>query len=109
MIVSDIASRAAFRPDKMGKSELLSAESLFAGLNCFEPGQEHTLHTHPGQDKLYYVLEGEGDVRLGGETTRVRPGDLALAKAGEPHGLANPGPGRLVVMVVMAPPPAAKQ
>ena len=108
MVIPDAASRAAFRDEKMGKADLCSAAALFAGLNCFEPGQEHALHTHAGQDKLYYVLDGEGDVTVGDETTRVRAGDLVLAKAEQPHAMANPGPGRLVVMVVMAPPPAKK-
>jgi mannose-6-phosphate isomerase-like protein (cupin superfamily) len=54
------------------------------------------------------VVEGEGDVTVGGDTTRVRAGDLVLAKAEEPHAMANPGPGRLVVLVAMAPPPAKK-
>jgi mannose-6-phosphate isomerase-like protein (cupin superfamily) len=109
MVVSNVVSRAVFRPDKMGKADLASAGGLFAGLNCFEPGQEHALHAHAGQDKLYYIIQGEGDVTVGGETTRVGPGALVLAKAEEPHAMANPGPGRLVVMVVMAPPPAAKK
>ena len=108
MVIPHVSSRAVFRPDKMGKADLASADALFAGLNCFEPGQEHALHTHAGQDKLYYIVEGEGDVTVGAETTRVRSGDLVLARAEEPHAMANPGPGRLVVMVVMAPPPAKK-
>ncbi len=62
-----------------------------AGLNAFEPGQVHEPHTHCDRDKLYFVLEGRGD--------------LALAPADVVHSLANPGPGRLVVMVLMAPPP----
>jgi quercetin dioxygenase-like cupin family protein len=109
MVVPDVRSHAVFRPEKMGKADLAAAAALFAGLNCFEPGQKHALHTHAGQDKLYYVLEGIGDVTVGGETSRIHPGDLVLAKSEEPHALANPGPGRLVVMVVMAPPPAAKK
>jgi hypothetical protein len=31
-----------------------------------------------------------------------------LAHSGEAHSLSNPGPARLVVMVVMGPPPAKK-
>ena len=108
MIVKNVASQAAFRPDKMGKADLLRTERLFAGLNCFEPGQEHALHTHAGQDKLYYVVEGQGIVRVGDVETSIGPGDLVLARADEPHALRNPGPGRLIVMAVMAPPPAAK-
>ncbi|MEZ5365912.1 MAG: cupin domain-containing protein [Bryobacterales bacterium] len=109
MVIPNAASRAVFRAEKMGKADLFSADALFAGLNCFEPGQEHALHTHAGQDKIYYILEGEGDVIVGEETTRVKAGDLVLAKSEEPHAMANPGPERLVVMVVMAPPPAAKK
>ena len=108
MIVKDTVSKAVFRPEKMGKANLLAGEHLFAGLNAFEPGQEHQLHTHPGQDKLYFVLSGDGEVRVGNEQAHIRPGDLVLAQAGEDHSLRNPGPERLVVMVVMAPPPASK-
>ena len=108
MIVRDVASRVVFREEKMGKADLLAGDSVFAGLNCFEPGQEHQLHTHPGQDKLYYVIEGEGDVTVAEETSHIKPGDLVLAKDGVPHALANPGPARLVVMTIMAPPPARK-
>ena len=105
MIVTDAASRAVFRADKMGKADLALSKHLFAGLNSFEPGQEHQLHTHTGQDKLYLVLAGEGDVTVGEEQTHIKTGDLVLARSGEEHALTNPGPHRLVVMVVMAPPP----
>jgi mannose-6-phosphate isomerase-like protein (cupin superfamily) len=108
MIVKNVAAQAAFRPDKMGKADLLGSERLFAGLNCFEPGQEHALHTHAGQDKLYYVVEGQGIVRVGEVETSIGPGDLVLARADEPHALRNPGSERLIVMAIMAPPPAAK-
>jgi len=105
MILHDAASRARFNSTKMGKSDLAAGVQLFAGLNSFEPGQEHKLHTHAGQDKIYFVLEGAGEVTVGDEAATIRTGDLVLAESGEEHSLRNPGPGRLVVMVVMAPPP----
>ncbi len=105
MIVRNAAAHAVFRPDKMGKADLASSENLFAGLNCFEPGQEHKLHTHPGQDKLYVVVEGQGDVTVDDTKERIGAGDLVLARSGQPHALSNPGPGRLIVMAIMAPPP----
>jgi quercetin dioxygenase-like cupin family protein len=108
MIIRKAASRAEFHPEKMGKTTLATGENLFAGLNAFEPGQEHRLHTHEGQDKFYFVIEGEGDVTVGGEKARIQPGDLVLAQSGEAHALRNPGPGRLIVLVCMAPPPRAK-
>ncbi len=108
MIVQSAVSKAAFNPDKMGKVTLALTENLFAGLNTFEAGQEHKLHTHPGQDKIYFVLRGKAEVTVGEEQTRIEEGDLVVAEAGEEHALSNPGPERLVVMVLMAPPPKPK-
>ena len=108
MIVRGISSRAAFSQRKMGKSELLRGRQVFAGLNCFLPGQTHSLHTHAGQDKLYLILEGRGNVTVGPKTDVVNAGDLVLAREGVEHALENPGPGKLVVLAVMAPPPGPK-
>ena len=93
----------------MGKTQLLSGRQLFSGLNCFLPGQTHSLHSHAGQDKLYFVLEGRGNVIVGDTTECVKAGDLVLAREGVPHAVENTGPENLVVMAVMAPPPHAKR
>lgn len=108
MVIRQIASRAVFQPEKHGKSNLVRGEFLFAGLNTFEPGQTQPVHAHQGQDKLYYIVEGEAIVDIGGEESRVGPTDLILAPSGVPHGIRNAGDGRLIVMVVFGPPPAAK-
>ena len=105
MIISHPSHRAQYTPEKMGKVTLATGEYLYAGLNCFEPGQEHKAHTHGDQDKLYAVLEGTGEATVGEEQATVRTGDVILARAGITHSMRNPGPGRLVVMVVFAPPP----
>ncbi len=108
MVFKNVVSQASFLPDKMGKADLLWGEHIFAGLNCFEPGQEHKLHTHAGQDKLYYVVEGQGIVLVGEEETSISAGDLVLARADELHALRNSGSERLIVMAIMAPPPKRK-
>jgi|SRR5580658_8889853 quercetin dioxygenase-like cupin family protein len=105
MFVRRISSLARFTPEKMGKSTLAQGEFLFAGLNCFEPGQEHAPHAHAGQDKLYLILEGSGMVQVGDQTERLSAGDAAFAPSGMVHSIRNPGPERLVVMAVLGPPP----
>lgn len=105
MFVKQISGFAKFAPDKMGKSSLAQGDFLFAGLNSFEPGQEHAPHAHPGQDKLYVVLEGSGMVQVGNQTELLSTGDAAFAASGVVHSIRNPGPHRLVVMAVLAPPP----
>jgi quercetin dioxygenase-like cupin family protein len=105
MFVKRISSFARFTPEKMGKSTLVQGGFLFAGLNSFEPGQEHAPHAHEGQDKLYLVLEGSGMVQVGDRTERLSAGDAAFAPSGIVHSIRNPGPERLVVMTVLGPPP----
>ena len=89
----------------MGKSTVARGDYLFAGLNSFEPGQEHAPHAHEGQDKLYVILEGNGMVHVGDQTELLSAGDAAFAPSGVIHSIRNPGPERLVVMAVLAPPP----
>jgi quercetin dioxygenase-like cupin family protein len=102
------AEHAVWRADRMGKSTLFESPRLLVGLNAFEPGQAHTLHAHAGMDKVYHVLDGEGFFLLDGRELPTRAGDLLVAPAGVPHGVRNPGPGRLLVMAVLAPAPVAE-
>jgi quercetin dioxygenase-like cupin family protein len=97
--------RAVFQPDRMGKTTLWQGDELMVGLNSFEPGQRHAPHAHAGVDKLYHVLSGAGRFQVGSESREVGAGGLIVAPAGVPHGVENAGSARLVVLVVMAPPP----
>ena len=106
MFVKRVSSFAKFTPEKMGKSNVVQGGFLFAGLNSFEPGQEHAPHSHEGQDKLYFILEGSGMVQVGDRTEHLSAGDAAFAPSGIVHSIRNPGPERLVVMAVLAPPPS---
>lgn len=108
MILPNIAARAAFDESKMGKVSLASGDHLYAGLNCFLPGQEHKAHVHADQDKMYVVLEGRGEASVGDEVRPVGAGDLVFAPAGVIHGMKSSGPANLVVLVVFSPPPTKK-
>lgn len=94
----------SFRPEKMKKVGVFDEPQLFVDVYCLEPGQEQTVHDHEGAAKVYYVLEGEGEFRIGDETAKFGPGHAVLARAGELHGV-RAGEGRLVLMVWMAPNP----
>lgn len=94
-----------FASDKMKKNNLFETERMFCDVYCFEPGQSQKAHAHAGSDKVYYVLEGDGSISVGDEERSVEPGAVVFAPAGEPHGVTNPGPRRLRVLVFMAPPP----
>jgi quercetin dioxygenase-like cupin family protein len=75
------------------------------GLNAFEPGQEHALHTHAGMDKVYHVLEGRGAFLLEGREESMEPGVMLVAPDGVSHGIRNTGDERLLVLAILAPSP----
>jgi quercetin dioxygenase-like cupin family protein len=96
---------AAFNPDKMGKITLFRSDRVLVGLNCFEPGQEHRLHTHAGQDKVYHVLSGTGQFLLDDGEVAMETGTMLVAPDGVPHGIRNTSDARLVVLALLAPAP----
>ncbi len=104
-VVIQPARHALWRPGKMGKTTLFESARLLVGLNAFEPGQAHELHSHQGMDKMYQVLEGDGLFLLEGRELPMRAGDLLVAPEGVPHGIRNNGTGRLLVLAVLAPAP----
>lgn len=99
---------ARYSDEKMGKSTLFESPRLLVGLNAFEPGQEHRLHTHAGMDKAYHVLEGRGLFLLEGRELPMAAGDLLVAPENVPHGVRNNGDQRLLVLAVLAPGPTPK-
>lgn len=104
---------SVFRPEehavydaaKMGKATLFQSDRLLVGLNAFEPGQEHGLHTHAGMDKVYHVLSGQGLFLLEGTEQPMEAGVMLVAPEGVPHGIRNTGEGRLLVLAILAPSP----
>ena len=96
---------AVYSPDRMGKSTIFRSERVMVGLNAFEPGQEHALHTHAGMDKVYHVIEGQGVFLLGSGNVPMQAGVLLVAPEGVPHGIRNTGSSRLLVLTILAPAP----
>ena len=104
-VFKQLGDLVTFSDEKMKKVSLFTTDRMFCDVYCFEPDQKQTPHTHTGSDKIYYVLEGKAEIRIGQETKDVGPGEIALAQSGAEHGVSNPGPGRLTVLVFMAPKP----
>jgi quercetin dioxygenase-like cupin family protein len=99
------SEHAVYTPNKMGKSTIFESPRLLVGLNAFEPGQEHALHAHAGQDKAYHVIEGDGLFLLEGRELAMTAGDLLVAPDGVAHGVRNTGGRRLLVLAILAPAP----
>jgi mannose-6-phosphate isomerase-like protein (cupin superfamily) len=94
-----------FSGEKLKKNPLFQTDRLLCDLYCLEPGQNQEPHLHQDSDKVYVVLEGEARFTIGGEEAKLAGQTAALAPAGVDHGVRNDGPGRLVLLVFMAPKP----
>lgn len=103
MQVVNLADYRQFSSEKMKKHNVFETKRLFCDVYCFEPGQEQKGHTHGEQDKIYFVLEGEGTFHVGREKRVLGEGQGTIAPAGEEHGVKNHTEKRLRVLVVVAP------
>jgi quercetin dioxygenase-like cupin family protein len=99
-----IGGAATFSPEKAAKADLFLGEQLFAGLNCFEPGQSQRVHVHSGADKFYLIVTGKARMVVGNDTRDVGSGTLVWAPADVPHGVVE-ALERTVMLVAIAPPP----
>src|SRR5436309_15165406 len=85
-LIQHLPERATFRPDAMTKIDCFRSDRLFVGLNCFEPGQTPSVHTHGCADKSYVVPTGKTTFLLRTQRADARGGDLIPVLAGVPHG-----------------------
>ena len=96
---------AVFNSERMAKQTLFKSDRLLVGLNCFEPGQEHNLHSHKGMDKVYQVVDGFGLFLLEDKEIPMYAGCILIAPENVPHGIRNNSEGRLIVLAILAPSP----
>ncbi|HEX9952144.1 MAG TPA: cupin domain-containing protein [Rubricoccaceae bacterium] len=66
------------------------------------PGVSVGEHRHVGDEEIYVILEGEGEMVVDGVVHAVGPGDVCVTRTGETHGITNTGEGELRVLVVGA-------
>jgi quercetin dioxygenase-like cupin family protein len=100
-----VLSQRRFDAAKMQKINLFETERFFLDVYCLEPGQAQKAHAHAGSDKVYAVLEGTVQARIGGESRELQAGEAVLAEAGSEHGIENRSQARAAVLVLMAPKP----
>jgi len=64
-----------------------------------KPGSSIGYHLQK-EDEIYYVISGNGKMRMNGETFAVKPGDAILTRPGSSHGIAPNPDNDLVILIV---------
>jgi hypothetical protein len=59
-------------------------------------------HVHDRADEVIYVVAGEGAVRIGEETTPIRPGALVVVPNGSAHAFERRGKNPLIVLSTLS-------
>lgn len=67
-----------------------------------EPGGEFSLHVDP-YHHVFYIFQGEGEVRLGEDLYPIGPETVVEVPAGEVHAYRNKGDTEMILLTVNIP------
>ena len=88
----------------------LGARDLGYSYDVVPPGKRACpFHSHRGEEEMFFVIRGEGTLRYGDETRRIRAGDVICCPTGGPdtaHQIVNDSDGELAYLSVSTMMPA---
>ncbi|HTT74040.1 MAG TPA: cupin domain-containing protein [Thermoplasmata archaeon] len=90
------------RGSASGYAEFFRGPTMSLGVYRLPAGAEDRQQPH-GEDEVYYVLRGRGQLRTAGKDLPARPGDVLYVPARRPHRFHSIDE-ELVLLVVFAPP-----
>jgi mannose-6-phosphate isomerase-like protein (cupin superfamily) len=93
---SEIRELLAYRNASSIRNQTLAEARLPAGHST-------TPHHHIKTEEIYFVLEGQGQMRVGQESGAVVPGDAIAIPPGASHQITNTGAGPLRFLCCCAP------
>ncbi|MGB0126083.1 MAG: cupin domain-containing protein [Rhodocyclaceae bacterium] len=83
---------------------LLGSKKLGYNLSAVPPGKAaYPFHNHRENEEMFFILQGTGEVRIGGNTYPIREGDVIACPPGGPetaHQIRNTGAGELRYLAV---------
>lgn len=92
---SEIRELLAHRNSCIRKQSLAEAR--------LDPGASTTPHYHPQTEEIYYILTGQGRMRIDADERDVAPGDAIAIPPGAVHTIANVGKIPLIFLCCCAP------
>ena len=89
---------------------LLGAKDLGYSYDVVPPGKRSCpFHSHRGEDEMFFILRGNGTLRFGDESRKIRAGDVICCPTGGPetaHQIINDSDAELVYLSVSTMMPA---
>lgn len=91
-----------FGPENVG------TKYLKINITEYPPGVVHTLHRHPDQEEVIYVLEGEGISRTEAGDQSIRAGSFVFVPADTDHATLNLLKDKPMKAIIIKSPPKEK-
>jgi uncharacterized cupin superfamily protein len=89
---------------------LLGAKDLGYSYDVVPPGKRCCpYHSHRGEEEMFFILRGNGTLRFGAESRKIRAGDVICCPTGGPetaHQIINDSDGELAYLSVSTKMPA---
>jgi uncharacterized cupin superfamily protein len=91
----DVEESGAYTSKRALFSAAIGARKLGYNLTVLPPGKAQCpFHVHRGEEEMFLILEGEGELRFGTERYRIRKHDVIACPTGGPevaHQIINTG------------------
>jgi uncharacterized cupin superfamily protein len=89
---------------------LIGAKELGYSYDVVPPGKRSCpFHSHRGEEEMFFIVRGEGTLRYGDETRKIRAGDVICCPVGGPetaHQIVNDSSSELAYLSVSTMMPA---
>lgn len=96
--VVEVAGLVDYQDGSVVSRTIVDKKAGTVTLFAFDEGQGLSEHTAPF-DALVYVLDGEAEIVISGQPSRVKQGEMIVMPAHEPHALK--GVSRFKMLLVM--------
>ena len=93
-----LGRKALLTPKPFHSVEVVAAEFDAGGSTGEEP------YAHGDSEEVFFVVSGEVELSLGGETFALDAGDSAQYRSSTPHRVKNRGSARAEVLFIISPP-----
>ncbi|SRR5690554_5790196 len=95
----DLANHVAYAPDAIVSKTLLDKASGTLTLFAFDAGQGLSEHTSP-YDATVLIVEGQGQLTIGGKRIAAQTGELVIMPAGIPHDVRAEQPFKMLLIMI---------
>ncbi len=71
---------------------------LYVAYAMLQEGKAYEPHAHGDHEEIYYIIAGNGEITIDGETQKIRDGDAIYIPAGSVHSIVNNGTDFLIFL-----------